>query len=209
MSAGCKVGDYHALWTEVEPPSELVDAVLPDLTCQIQEAGCVADPVITDLLESLRLRLVLYVQAAAAVQPRMPTLSIFCQQPFMSPAFAEFGATLRAHVARRMAERAPVDVGAIRAQLAEALAQNDQLKAALQEVCFGSHLLQARCLTLLLHAHGYHLSAARLRMSPRPWLPFLLTSCRGVGFPCVACTSTYARVDRPRCAATQHGQDGC
>ena len=97
-----------------------MDAVLPELARQIREAASLTDdPDITDLYESLRLRLVLYVQAAAAVHPCVPSLSIFCKSPFCWPQFAEFTVELRAHVDRHIAERTPVDVGAVRAQLAE------------------------------------------------------------------------------------------
>ena len=89
--------------------------------------SCQPHPLCTQL-SSFRPRLVVYIQAGAMVKPQLPALPLFAKPPFCLPEFDAWAQTLRQHVDRRIAERAPVDVADLKSQLAVALAQNSELK---------------------------------------------------------------------------------
>ena len=74
---------------------------------------------------------VVYIQAAAFVKPKLPAFAVFKKAPFSWPDFDEWATFLRDYTAQRLAERQPVDVGALQAQVAALLAENEALKAQL------------------------------------------------------------------------------
>ena len=74
---------------------------------------------------------VVYIQAAAFVKPKLPAFAVFKKPPFCWPEFDQYAASVRDYTAQRLAERLPVDIAALQAQVASLLAENAELKSQL------------------------------------------------------------------------------